>query len=70
MGTVQISEQFVESLSRWWILDAKGEHRTSEETGEHKGLTQTLLQNCGFADEAALRRVATALVAKKLRKLR
>ena len=70
MGTVQISQDFVAPLSRWWILDAKGADRTSEESGEHKELTQSLLTGCGFADEADLRRVATALIAKRLRKLR
>lgn len=70
MSTVRISDEFVPALSRWWVLDAKGGDRTSQESDEHKDLTQALLTGCGFADEAALRRVATALIAKRLRKLR
>ncbi|MFZ2151476.1 MAG: hypothetical protein WAV09_00020 [Minisyncoccia bacterium] len=70
MSTVLVSDKFVPVLSRWWILDAKNADRTNEESDEHKELTQTLLTGCSFATEDDLRRVATALVAKRLRKLR
>lgn len=70
MSTVRIPDEFVSVLNRWWILDAKSADRTREESGEHRELTQTLLTGCGFATEHDLRRVATARVAKRLRKLR
>ena len=72
MSTVQISDEFefVRPMSRWCILDALGVERSSSESSDYKELTQSLLTGCGFADEADLRRVATALVAKRLQKLR
>lgn len=70
MSTVRIPDEFVPALNRWWILDAKSADRTKEESGEHKELTQALLTKCGFATEHDLRRVATALTAKRLRRLR
>ncbi len=72
MSTVQISDEFefVRPLSRWWILDALGVERSSSESSDYKELTETLLHDCGVADEDALRRIATDLVAKRLQKLR